>query len=1152
MKKICISDHIGPGIKKLLLTMKLTIGILVTGIATLAANSLYSQNIRFNLDMENTTLKEVFMEIESTSEFVFIYYDEAVDVNKKVSINAKNKDVYEILNNLFQNTTISYKIVGRQIILFENTPLKIAISRVSAAELPKQVKQQHVVSGKILDSSTGDPLPGVNIVVEGTTTGTITDLDGNYTLSVPSEQSVLVYSYVGYLTEKIAIDGRTTIDVTLVPNLEELEEVVVVGYGLQKKESVVGAISTTQGDELLKAGGATTVSNTLSGLLPGMVTINTSGKPGEDEAKIIIRGVSTWNNTDPLILVDGVERDMDDINISAIESISMLKDASATAVFGVRGANGVILITTKRGKEGKPVLRFGANTTVKSVSKVPEFVSAYDSRWMRNEIIESQVMVDESSWAEYTPNEILEHYKNQDQPYLYPDVDWQDLTLNDHAYSQRYTLDLQGGTEFVKYFAAVSYLHDGDMLKGDDLGFGYEPSNDYSRLNLRTNLDFAPTKSTTISVDIDGAFSKNNRVQFAKQKFWRGLYGKAPDLYPVFYEDGILGYSELVDPRGDNMYYAINYSGMTSDSKNDINTTFKWNQKLDAFIHGLSLNAKFNYQNLYRTNGPSFGAVETIQKYIDPITGQVYLTYPDSYTNSTHGFNFVPDLSRANQESVSNNVFRNMTYQVSLNYSNQFGKHEVGGLALFQRLRRAIGSEFPSFREEWAGRLTYAYDDKYLLEGNVGYNGSENFGDGYKFGLFPSFALGWLASNEAFIKDNVDFLSLLKFRFSSGIVGSDNGIPRWLFVSSWVPDYSWRFGIVETETPYQTFSQDVIGNPNARWETAVKNNLAVETGFFSNVIRLSFDYFWGKRRDIFMSSSQRNIPPWFGAKPVAANLGSTKEQGFEIDAKFNNRFNDFRFFINANMSYVTTKVNYREDPELLPDYQKAAGFPIGQVRTIMHDEIVDSWDEMYTGVNGLTSSNSWDLPGDYRLVDYNADGIIDNKDVVPFGYSSRPELVFSIAPGIEYKNFDFSIQFYGMTNYILNQDLKIWGQYHDYSIDELAFDQIWFPGREESATFRRPTWKFGNRSGLDDGHFNQVDGTIWRIKTAEIAYTLQSEKLVMGIDNIRIYLNGTNLWLYNHLNEDRDRTSTRDYAANDGFDAYPILKSFNLGINVTF
>ncbi|MEN6323229.1 MAG: TonB-dependent receptor [Proteiniphilum sp.] len=1140
-------------LKYILRIMRITLFMLFFCIFISQAATGYSQEL--TLEMKSTSIKEVCEAIEKRSEYRFIFAGNTKKIiNKKVNLSANSQNIEDILDNILSNTELTYRILGNQVAIYRDETegrtkvVNEAISKIT-------IQQKKIITGRITDAK-GEPIIGANIIEVGSTNGTVTDINGNFSLSVEQDAAIHI-SYIGYLTQEINTAGKNHLNIIMQEDTQSLEEVVVVGYGVQKKESVVGAISTAKGEDLLKTGGLTNISSALTGLVPGLVTLNVIGKPGADQAEILIRGKSTWNNSAPLILVDGIERGMNDVDVNEVESISVLKDASATAVYGVRGANGVILITTKRGKDGKISFKFGANATLKMISKMPTYANSYESRWMRNEAIEIQTPSNETSWSYYTPYEILMHYKNQDLPYLFPDVDWRKETVRDNTWVQRYNLEISGGTNFMNYYAALSYLNDSDIIKIQDFGQGYLPENNFKRLNFRTNLDFHPTKTTTFSVDIDGSQGKVNSFGAPNDKSWDGLYGKAPDLYPVRYEDGTFAWSVSLDERQMNPVYAYNFSGMSSKTTTDINTTFRLDQKLDKIIKGLSAKGIASFQNIYATNGPGQSGNPRELKYIDPYTGEVEITFPLEYLNLTHGFNYVPIISTTTSEVVSNSApirgagIRNLMYQVSLNYNREIDKHLLGGLLLFKRQERTIENDFTNYREEWAGRITYEYDRRYLLESNIGYNGSEQFGPGYKFGFFPSFALGWNLGNEEFFSDNIGFMNKFKFRFSKGKVGNDNaGGSRWLYLSSWAYGGYIPFGNENpSNSPYQLAYETNIGNPNLRWETATKNDFAIETGFFNNSIIFNFDYFWGHRKDIFMSSNQRNIAPWFGADPVVANLGEVKDKGWEIELGLN-KMSSFglKYYANLNLSYAENEIIYMEDPELTPNYMKNAGFPIGQVRLTPYSDIIRSWDEMYTGV--MNQVNNTSLLGDFRFVDYNANGFIDGKDAVPYGYADHPQIINNYTFGADYKGLSLMVQFYSTRNSTLSESLIMWGAtYMNQSIDRIVLDNAWIPSRENTARpYHRANWNFPGASG--DGQYNRVDGTLWRLKTAEIAYTITNSFIrSMGIDNARVYVNGNNLWLWSHLNEDRETGGTR---GDGNFEKYPLTKRINFGMNISF
>ncbi len=1009
-----------------------------------------------------------------------------------------------------------------------------------------------VVTGIVTDRDTKESLIGVTILVKGTNTGTITDFNGNYRIHA-NIGDILVFSFIGKENAEIKVSSNR-LNVEMFDRSVAIEEVIIVGYGTQKKESVVGAITNVKGEDIAKITGVTNVSNALAGMVPGLTTLNYGGKPGQDQAQIIIRAKSTWNGMDPLVLVDGVERDMNNLDANEIESISVLKDASATAVFGVRGGNGVILVTTKRGTESKPTLTINANSGMKTVSKITDFLDSYETRWIRNQAIENQLPIDPKTWGYITPVDELKHFRDQDLPYQYPNVNWRNELLKKFVWSQKANIEIRGGTKFMKYFTSLSYLYDGDILNGQDLGQGYVPKNDYSRVNFRSNFDFSPTPISTYSIDIDGATGKENSMGAAPHLIWLPIYkGKGPDDNPVRYEDGTFANNPSGGENMVNPVELLNYSGMTTDTRTDINATFTYKLNMDFLTEGLKFNAKVNFQNFYLSSGPTIDASHVATKYIDYRNGIETWDYPKAYKDSKHGFDFYVQKPNIGTETALNNVYQNLMYQASLNYARKFkGEHNVTALLLFKRIENYRGANFPSYREEWASRLTYDFKNKYLFETNGAYNGSEKFGSGNKFGFFPSMAVGWIISNEPFMKELAGYADFLKMRYSWGKIGSDNNIPRWLYVTQWkTRTNDAKLGYPNaTVPPFQSFEVTNIGNPDAKWETAVKNDIALEGAFLNNKLSFNFDYFWGKRDDIFMSASQRNIPPWFGADPVAANIGKTKERGWELELKYRDKTSfNLNYYATAAVSYAKDEVVYAEDPFLLPDYQKKEGHQIGQTFSYLNDKVITSWDDMYTGVMWLENPQA--VPGMYRFIDYNGDGYIDGDDYAPYGYPDHPQYSFNFTVGGDYKGWSLMVQLYGTRNSTLQEWIYEFMEPEYASFDKYLLNNVWLPDNANyNGTFRHPTFMFSSNT-TTIGSYQFKDGTMWRLKNIELAYNFHNQALnSVGIKSLRLFLTGNNVWLFSHLNEDRETGGVRN--VHDNTIRYPMTRSFNAGFNIKF
>jgi TonB-linked SusC/RagA family outer membrane protein len=1022
--------------------------------------------------------------------------------------------------------------------------------------------QQVTISGIVTDEN-NEPLAGVTVFIVGTSTGTVTDVNGRYSVrAAPGEQ--LQFSFVGMVPQVFTVTGETSeINVHLEISAESLEELVFVGYGVQKKESVVGAVTQAEGDEIKRNFQGSNLADNLNGLMPGVVSIRSSGVPGgaplnnaagkdDKETRIFIRGQTTWNGGEPLVLVDGVERSLMDVDPNEIESISVLKDASATAVFGVRGADGVILITTRRGSVGKPLLTFESIVTAGTISKLPHNLNSYDVNTLKNMAIEHGLPADESSWSAYVPWEILQYYKTQEYPELYPDVDWREEMSDDYAWDQRYNFGVSGGTDFVRYFLSLGYLRQGDIMKLSDRGQGYDPSFGYDRYNFRSNFDFDLTRTTSFSMNLSGIYgSKKTPGVNDRSQLWKGFYDNPPDMFPVQYADGTYASSDLFTTFT-NTVYTGNFLGYDRNNRAEVVTDFILTQGLDFITEGLSVKVKTSFDNYFFTTGPNIVDEGLVRKYISPsildaenaadsVAAVVYM-YPST---PSHGFNYIPQPIQTTAESVENNLARHLYFESSINYSRNFGPHAVTGLFLFNREMFARGSNFPNYREGWVGRTTYNYGTRYFFEFNGAYNGSEKFDRKYRFGFFPSFAGGWMLSNERFFQSALPFVNTFKIRYSWGMTGNDANIARWQYVSSWEKTNQTRpFGSPVTQPGYPMYFEGTVANPNVHWEVAEKQDLGLELGIFKNLFSMMFDYYWEHRTDMFITASERASNVIFGADLPSANLGELRSRGWELELNFSKAWSSSRLWAKYNLARTNNEVIFQDDPQLTPDYQKQAGFPIGQTRTQLASGIIQSWDEMYNGV--VLDDNTFYLPGDYRLVDYNADGIINENDVVPYQYSHNPEYSYGFTLGFDHRGFGVLAQFYGVFN--------VSGAYSWYSEFvqnyNIAYDfqlnESWAPELGRTSGDLYPHVRYNYYS--PKGQYYVWDYSYFKLQNAQISYTFSGRVLEhTGADRLKIYAAVNNLLIWNKLLEDRDRPMD----LNSQFE-YPLLRRYSLGINISF
>ena len=1016
------------------------------------------------------------------------------------------------------------------------------------------------VKGVVSDAD-GEPLIGATVAVKGNPSlVTVTDLDGNFTLTkVPSESSTLVFTYVGMNPYEVRVGNQRNFNITLTEDAM-LEEVVIVGYGQQKKASVVGAITQTTGEVLQRAAGITDIGAALTGNLPGVITMASSGMPGEEEPQIIIRGASSWNNSAPLVLVDGIERPMTSVDIQSVASISVLKDASATAVYGVKGANGVILITTKRGQEGKAQISVSANAIMKIPSKLPDKYDSYAALVARNTAIEHELNLKPESFAYVRPMSFIENYRNQtsvEQMERYPNVDWQRALFEDYAMSYNANLNVSGGTKFVKYFASVDFVSEGDLYKDFGNGRQYPTGYDYKRVNVRSNLDFNITKSTVFKVNIAGSNGKqmtpwsnsvNNDWQISQQ--WAGVYNISPDAFMPKYADGSWGYLPG-STNVSNAAVSIALGGTQYITTTRITTDFVLEQNLDFITKGLNFRGMIAWDNNFREGGRGINDLynDPQYKWIDPQTGAV------NYKSAYEAYDRF-DYTQGNKWTIQNGsvdnwaTTRNLNYQLQLNWARTFGKHDVSAMGVFARQEYATGSVIPSYREDWVFRATYAYNQRYFLEYNGAYNGSEKFSSDNRFAFFNSGAIGWMISEEPFMQKLRDkhIIDMLKLRASYGEIGDDNVGGRFLYMTQWA--YGGQTTLDRTQggnsNPYKWYRESTVGNPNVHWETVKKTNFGIDYGFFGGLLAGSIEIFHDKRTDILVQGNQRAIPAYFGQSPVTANLGEVSTNGYEIEVRFNKTLNNsMRLWANLSMTHAENEIKIKDDAPLLPSYRKAAGYAIGQTTTYLSQNMMQTYDAVY-GSPKYDANDGLKLPGDYYITDFNGDGVIDNvNDIVPYGYSSTPQNTYNATLGFEWKGFSIFAQFYGVTN--VTRDVTM-VSLSDVMLANVYDQGTWWSDDHLNADVVTPRFnaKLGN-DRLYHGTQYWCDGSYIRLKNIEVAYTFtQPWVKKLGVKDLKVFVSGNNLWVWTRMPDDRESNFAANGTAGNG--AYPTMKRINFGI----
>jgi len=1029
------------------------------------------------------------------------------------------------------------------------------------------------VKGSVTDN-TAEPLIGASVVVKGQTSmGTVTDIDGNFQLKVPSEQSVLVVSYVGMTTKEIRVGKQRDFKVSLAEDTQ-LEEVVVVGYGQQKKASVVGAITQTTGEVLERAAGIGSVGAALTGNLPGVATIASTGRPGEEDPRIYIRGAAAWGGVDaqPLILVDGVKRDIQSVDITSVATVSVLKDASATAVYGVEGANGVILITTKRGQEGKARIDVGFNATLKAVSKLPRKYDSYDGYMLRNEAIEHELALGGSaSWEFYRPQTFINLFRNQDytvkpnfaadgtylgdysQAERYANIDWQDEMFKSTALSYNTNLNISGGTSFVKYFVAFDFQNEGDMTKIWDNHQGYEGGYTYNRLNVRSNLDFQITKTTQFKVNLAGSnaqkksprFYYGNDGMFFQQQKWAGAYGMAPNLFPVQFSDGAWGYYPLVS-NIENSPQSVATSGYELQTITRIFTDFALEQKLDFITKGLVARGTISWDNNFTEGSRGISDQHTVKKaYILPEDGALIR---ENDIDNTTGFDFYESRDWRQEAGSVSSTSRATEMSLQLFWARQFGDHNISAMGNWKRRITQYGSDLENRREDWVFRTTYDYKSRYFAEFNGAYNGSQKFSPDNRFAFFCSGAIGWMVSEEKFMKKLKDkgIVDMFKIRGSLGEIGDDNAGERWAYLTRWEVTNNgngYNLTVDGSASPFVGYKEAAVAVPDLRWATVLKKNIGFDYAFLHGMFAGSFDYFRDDRYDIFISGGERSVPSFYGAaKTPDINKGKMKNHGFEVELRFNKVLkNGMRFWANANYTYAHNEIIIKDDPKLIPSYRKKEGYSQGQYTSFIDNGFIRTYDELYSSPE-RQSNDGQVLIGDHYIIDFNGDGVVDEtNDVAPYGYTGNPEHTYNATIGWEWKGFSMFAQLYGVTGVTRDVGLTSFNN----KLLTVYDNGTWWNPADGNGDVVVP--RFTTQVAYNDGTQFLFDGSYFRVKNVELAYTWTKGWIKkLGFSSLKIYVNGNNLFLITKMPDDRES----NYGYSGGGGAYPTVRRYNFGFKL--
>lgn len=1133
-------EMFGRSVKKVKLLLFLSFVCISS--ALLANDLAYAQQTLFTFSMNGVKIQSVFDRIEKESEFVFFYSDKVINPKKVVSVTANNETVTQILDKLLAGYGVDYTVNNRQITLTKRT--------VGMSPQQSSVKS---IKGLVTDGE-GNPVIGATIKVKDSNTGVITDVDGRYVIKANVGQT-LIFSYIGFVTEERVIKNDSPINVQMMEAAVGLEDVVIVGYGQQKKSGMVSSVNTISNKELKAP--TRNLTNNLAGQLAGLIAVQRSGEPGYDNSEFWIRGVSSFSGgTTPLVLVDGVPREMQDVEPDEIESFSLLKDAAATAVYGAEGANGVILITTKRGDISKAKISVRAETSVAQATRLPQYADSYDYLKAYNNALNNI-----GSPSAYS-DEVLEKYRDGSDPMLYPNVNWYDL-LKDFTTNQRITLNARGGTEKAKYFVSGAFYTESGLFKSNTTE-DYNANIGLKRFNLRSNIDLNITKTTTVSVDLSGQYLNTNYPGTATQELFTKMSLIPSHLFPMIYEDGTIASHPNPSYNRVNPYNLLNNSGYSKEWRTRIQSKVGLVQKLDFITKGLSYKASISFDaNMLYT----MKRTKTVTQYF--ATGRDEngnLIFEEKVSGSDA-------LSEATGGSSGD---KNIYFENSLNYSRMFNDiHNVNAMLLYMQKEYQVHNQPLAYRKQGVvGRIAYIYDDRYSVEGNFGYTGSETFAKGFRFGFFPAIGVAWYISNENFYKESLkEILNKLKVRASLGRTGNDNtGGARFLYRQTMGSAGGYDVGYTDGGTNGGVGNSIIEGqfySPNLGWEIEVKQNYGLEVGLFDNRIDLQIDYFNNRRSHILLQRRTVSNTAGFQKMPWQ-NYGIVNNHGVDASIVLNQRIGEVTLSGRGNFTFARNKIlEYDEVPQLY-DWMNVTGKRIGD-----RDRSVYICDGFYTyddfeitgeGLNreyklkdGVVKSGlAGDIrPGDLKYRDLNGDGIINTFDaqrgiVDP----ENPEIVYGFGVSAEWKNFTVSAFFQGAGNTATilgtgSNTSALWP--FSVAVDESRmrseFLNYWTDADPYNFNVTYPrlrtSWHAHNNAAST---FWVRDASFIRFKNLEVSYKLPKKALnVLGIEHARIYLMGNNLCVWDKLKMwDPEMGS-----ANSGT-AYPLTRTFTLGLDVTF
>ena len=1134
-------------------------------VAPTAAQTLKEHDI--TLRVQNEPVESVFNKISKQTNFKFLYDQETVNKAPRVSFDIKNASLKQILG----------EITSQAKLYFNRTDNTIAVSKQPLKE--ESAQRTRTVQGVVVDDK-GEPVIGASVQIKGEGSGTITDMDGKFTLKLPYAEAPLVFSYLGYQPQEIIPGAKKELTVLLQEDTKALQEVVVVGYTKQRKETMVGSVATITTKDLTQSPTAN-INNALAGRLPGLVVNQyAGGEPGVDQSELFIRGKATYGNQSAIVIVDGIERDMSYLAPDEIETFTILKDASATAAYGIRGANGVIVITTKRGKAAeKATVNLKASIGINQPIGFPEYLGSADYATLYNEarLNDAKMTGADISSLNLFSQQAIDNFrraKGDNSDGLGYDWDYYDFAFKP-GLQEDVSLSIRGGTDKVRYYVLANYFSQGGNYKYSNAG-EYDSQTKFTRYNFRSNIDININRYLSTRLDLGARITDRNAPGTTAGRLMT-ICATQPPYLPILVEENAHPQNEEYiqqNPRGmlygDNIYRynllgELSRTGYLNEKNTYLNGSFAMNLDMEFLTKGLKAEVMFSYDasegrwinrklDTYKDGYREYPKYATFM----PIEGSDAYMAGGHYTGAYKTGNKY-DIDQTIGNGFSHNASDGRTYiQARLDYNRLFSnRHEVTAMLLANRGNRTVNNELAYHSQGITGRFAYYYNQKYLMEFNFGYNGSENFAPGKRYGFFPAGSIGWVVSEEEFMK-KASWIDFLKVRASYGLVGSDNVSSRFPYLAFYGGGSGYDFGN-NFGTNVGGTSEGNLANANLTWEKARKLNVGIDFTTLNQRLALTIDAFYEYRFDIITDMNSDGImgyPDIVGKDAALQNLGEVSNRGVDIELSWNDKIGkDFRYYIRPNLTFSRNRLEYKAEVARKNSWRKETGKRLYENFVYVFDHFVADQEEA-DRLNKI-GYQPWGqlIPGDVVYKDLDRNGVIDDEDRTAMGNPRSPELMFGIPFGFQYKNFDFSVLLQGATksSILLNGaavfDFPQFEQDKIGRVKKMHLDR-WTP--ETAATAKYPALHYGTHDNNKNGNSSLFlyDASYLRLKNVEIGYNV-SPKLLrkFHVQQARIYVQGLNLLTFDKLGDVDIDPETK---SGDGASWYPIQKVFNFGIDITF